>query len=86
MKPQINTDGHREGESGFKGKPLEFSYDYDTDIITIEGNQFTGQLFRMWKNPDPAKYYRFSKDKRGLVIREYDPEQWELVEKVKKHD
>lgn len=37
-----------EGCAGYDGPPLTVSYDHDTDMLTVEGQQYSGQLFREW--------------------------------------
>lgn len=33
-------------------KPLEFSYDYPNDTLTIEGVPYSGELFRAWASDE----------------------------------
>ena len=38
---------------------LQFSYDPDTDLLTIEGVKYAGQIFRDWSNAAPAFGHAF---------------------------
>jgi hypothetical protein len=49
-------------------KPLEFSYDPAKDWMTIEGVVYTGDFFRVFKEPNPHYIYKFSRDEHGARI------------------
>lgn len=37
-----------EGTDGYTGPQLNYTYDDRTDVLTIEGTRYSGELFREW--------------------------------------
>lgn len=57
-----------EGTPGYKGPKLQFSYDYDRDIIEIEGQEYTGALMRAFAEQGGLKtgtLFRFTRNPDG---------------------
>ena len=50
------------------GPALKFSYDRDTDVLTIEGVRFAGGLFRTLAWPRDDRWYRFVRQGPDLVV------------------
>lgn len=48
-------------------KPLSFSYDHETDVLTIEGEKYDGDLFRALANGGP-RWTPFQFRRRGGVL------------------
>lgn len=39
---------HIEGTPGYTGPALEISYNADRDVLTVDGAEYSGALFRAW--------------------------------------
>ena len=47
---------------------LNFSYDANNDLITIEGVTYTGDLFRLWARDLPLfQWHRIIRRENGVV-------------------
>lgn len=54
-------------------KPLEFSYDAETDTLTVEGVMFSGEVFRAWSVPEDCVYKFQRRPNKGLIVEQVVP-------------
>jgi hypothetical protein len=47
---------------------LQFSYDVERDVLTVEGNKFAGHFFRFFQAPNIGKAFVLEKLEAGEVI------------------
>ena len=47
-------------EDGGARRPLQFVYEPATDILTIEGVRYSGDVFRTWSVP-PNRFFKFER-------------------------
>ena len=46
-------------------RPLEFSYDAEFDVMTIEGHRYRGEFFRTIAEPEEGALYSYAIEKDG---------------------
>lgn len=57
-----------EGSRGYNGPSLDFTYDKDRDVITIEGQEYSGEIFRQFGQRGLATGSLFSFERTGNSI------------------
>jgi hypothetical protein len=62
-----SSRGHARAKQG-EGAKLNFSFDPETDVLTIENVRYSGSLFRQLSRPDDGCLYHLIQDKDGVVI------------------
>jgi len=54
-------------------KPLQFSYDLERDVLTVEGKQYSGHLFRVWGTPPTGLFYQFKVKDEAILVEQVVP-------------
>jgi hypothetical protein len=52
-------------------QPLQLIYDTERDELTIDGVKYSGELFRVFASPDPAKFYQLTRKDETITVTEF---------------
>jgi len=52
---------------------LSIQYDHENDILTVEGTQYAGELFRTMAFPKADRVYRFTRDGEKVILKDCGP-------------